>query len=327
MIRTLLRGKLHRPGRPPGEKWEAAMGPTPPAPSPREMAHPSAPAARAVLVGIAVNALLAVAKGTAGVLGHSYALVADAIESAADVLTSGIVVWGLRVAGRPPDANHPYGHGKAETLAALAVSLAMLGAAAAIAVESVREILTPHHAPAPFTLLVLVLVVGTKELLFRRMARAGSELGSHALHSDAWHHRSDALTSLAAFLGITVALVGGPGWEPADDWAALVAAGIIAANALRLLRPALHELSDGSPDPALEARIRSTAAAVEGVRALEKCRVRKLGFDYYVDLHVEVDGSLSVREGHEIAHSVQDAVLAACRGVRGVLVHVEPAPG
>lgn len=286
--------------------------------------HPARRGMQSAIVGILVNAFLAIVKGVAGVLGNSYALLADAVESGADVVTSFIVWWGLRVAAQPPDDNHPYGHGKAEPLAGMAVALALFAASALITVESIKEIRTPHHAPAPFTLLVLVGVIVVKEGLFRWVFRVGHEVESGAVKGDAWHHRSDAITSAAAFIGISVALLGGPGYESADDWGALVAAVIIAFNGVRMLRPTLEELTDAAPDPALEAALRETASHVEGVRGLDKCYVRKLGFDFYVDLHVLVDGSLSVTEGHVIAHQVQDAVRREHPRVSGVLVHIEP---
>lgn len=280
---------------------------------------------RSTLIGIGVNLFLAASKGTAGVLGHSYALVADAVESLMDIASSIIVWMGLRYSVKPPDENHPYGHGKAEPLAAMAVSLAMFGAAAGVAVQSVREIRLPHHAPAPFTLIVLVLVILIKETLFRYVFSVGDDTRSTAVKSDAWHHRSDALTSLGAFIGISVALIGGRGYEAADDWAALFAAFIIALNAYSLLRPALDELTDAKPDPALEAEVRRVAALHPEVVGTHKCHVRKMGFDYYVDLDVIVDGAMTVTRGHEIAHDVQAAIRAANPLFSKVLIHVEPA--
>ncbi|GMU23394.1 MAG: cation efflux system protein [Phycisphaerae bacterium] len=287
--------------------------------------HPAARGRKTVLLGVLVNALLAGIKAAAGVIGHSYALVADAIESAADIATSLIVWGGLRIAATPPDAEHPYGHGKAEPLAAMVVALALLAAAITIAHHSVLEILTPHHAPAPFTLGVLIGVIAVKEGLFRFVLHVGIDIESTAVKSDAWHHRSDAFTSAAAFVGISIALIGGEGWEAADDWAALVAAGVIAFNAYRLFRPALAEVMDTAPPAHLEAEIREAAVGVAGVVNLEKCFVRKMGFDYYVDIHVEVDGDLSVRRGHEIAHHVKEAIQHANARVSDVLVHIEPA--
>lgn len=279
---------------------------------------------RLALIGIGINAVLAITKAAAGVLGHSYALVADAIESGADVITSLIVWAGLRYSALPPDDDHPYGHGKAEPLATVVVAFALFAAAVGIAWQSIHEIRTPHHAPAPFTLAVLVLVVVTKEALFRWVLRVGHEVGSSAVQGDAWHHRSDALTSAAAFAGISVALIGGKGWESADDWAALIASGLIAFHAIRLGRPALAELTDIAPDPSIEKEVREVAIGIPGVEALHRCYVRKMGFDFYVDLDVVVDRDMAVHDAHVIAHQVQDAVRAANSRIAKVLVHIEP---
>jgi cation diffusion facilitator family transporter len=276
-------------------------------------------------LGIAVNLILAVVKGVAGVIGNSYALIADAIESASDVVTSVVIAFGFRMAGKPADANHPYGHGKFEPLSAAVVALILLGAAILIAVESVKEILTPHHSPAPFTLCVLVVVVVIKEALFRTVLRAGETIHSTALKTDAWHHRADAITSLAAFVGISMALIGGRGYESADDFAALIASVVIAINACLLIRPALLELIDTAPDPKLVAEIRAVAQQVPGVLGTHKCRVRKLGVDYFVDLDVLCDPDSTIRQGHEIAHDVGEQLHAEFPQVRKVLVHVEPA--
>lgn len=279
---------------------------------------------RASAVSVVANPLLAVVKIAAGILGHSHALVADGIESCVDVFSS-LVVWkALRVSRKPPDEDHPYGHGKAESLAGILVVAALLGAAVLIGFQSVREIITPHHGPEPFTLAVLVLVVVVKEGLFRYVRRAGDELGSTALKGDAWHHRSDALTSLAAFVGISIALVGGEGYETADDWAALAACVVIAWNGLSLLRPAVAEVMDASVSRDVEERVRSIASSVEDVMMIEKCRVRKSGLGYLMDIHVVVDGSLSVRDGHEIGHRVKDRLVASDLPIEDVVVHVEP---
>lgn len=280
---------------------------------------------RATAVGMLINALLASVKATAGVLGHSYALVADAIESAADILTSLIVLLGIRMAGKPADENHPYGHGKFEPLAALVVGLTLMGAAILIAVESASEIITPQHAPEPFTLAVLLGVVAVKELLFRYVVQIGAQVGSIAVRADAWHHRSDALTSAAAFVGISIALIGGPGYESADDFGALIAAAIIVVNAFFIMRPALAELIDTAPDPAIARQIREIAQGVSGVIGTHKCHVRKVGFDFFVDLDVLCDPNASIREGHEVAHDVGEVIQETLPFVSKVLVHVEPA--
>jgi cation diffusion facilitator family transporter len=273
---------------------------------------------------LAVNILLAGIKIAAGVLGNSYVLIADGIESVADVFTSFVVWGGLRVATLPADANHPYGHGKAESVASAIVSLSLLGAAIIIAVQSVREIFSPHGPPKYFTLVVLVVVILIKELLFRRVWKTGATLDSAVLKADAWHHRSDALTSSAAFIGIVIALIGGPGFEAADDWAALVACGIIAWNGTRLLRGTLDEIMDAAVSPEIVREVRKLAASVEGVIEIEKCRVRKTGLHLALDIHVVVDGDLTVRRGHAIAHEVEAKLRASQHRINDVTVHIEP---
>jgi cation diffusion facilitator family transporter len=281
--------------------------------------------ARFALFGLIVNVLLAAAKILAGVVGHAYVLIADGIESALDVGGS-IVIWGgLTVAARPPDETHPYGHGKAEPIAAIVVALGVLAAALAIAIQSVREIFLPHHAPAPWTLAVLVVAVVVKESLYRYVIRFGRKVESTAVKTDAWHHRIDAMTSVAAFIGISLALVGGKRWQSADDWAALVACGLIGWNGYRLARPAFFEIMDTAPRGKFVRSICQIAASVPGVVEIEKCRARKMGLDFYVDLHVGVDGNISVHEGHEIAHRVKSAIQQSDSRVADVLVHIEPA--
>jgi cation diffusion facilitator family transporter len=290
------------------------------------MKNPLSACLRSTLLGILANAILAAVKGIAGVLGNSYALIADAVESTSDIVSSLIVFGGLKIASIPPDEDHPYGHGKAEPLAAMLVSIALFTAAVAITIESVREIVTPHHAPAAFTLVVLVAVVIVKESLYRYVGEVGEAAGSTAVKTDAWHHRSDAITSAAAFVGISVALMGGKGYESADDWAALAASGIILLNAIRLFKPALAEVMDTAPANGLDGKIRRAASSVAGVAGLDACIVRKMGLNFYVDLHVEVDENLSVRRGHEIAHDVKNAVMHALPSIADILIHIEPSP-
>jgi len=279
---------------------------------------------RVTFLGLAVNAILTLAKLVAGIFGHSHALVADAVESMADVFSS-IIVWrGLVVAAEPADADHPYGHGKAEPLAAAVVSTILLLAAGWIAIQALREIAEPHLAPRPFTLAVLALTVAIKEGLFRFVLRESITVESSAVQTDAWHHRSDAITSLAAAIGISVALIGGKGYESADDVAAVMAAAIIARNGWRLLRPALDELMDTAPAPEVVERIRRIAETISGVDRIEKCIVRKMGYYYYVDMHLEVDPQMTVERAHQIAHEVKDKVRDQFTRVRDVLVHVEP---
>ncbi len=281
--------------------------------------------ARVALLGMIVNLVFAAAKILGGLFGNAYVLIADGIESALDIAGS-IVIWGgLKFAARPPDETHPYGHGKAEPIAAVVVALGVLAAAGGLAVASVREIFTPHHGPAPFTLVILIVVIVVKEIMFRYVNRIGRHVESTAVQTDAWHHRSDALTSAAAFIGISVALIGGESWQSADDWAALFACAVIAANGVRLLRPAFYEIMDTAPRGEIVDLVRKAAASVPGVIELDKSLVRKMGLNFYVDLHVNVNGDITVREGHHIAHEVKRAIQATDPRIADVLVHIEPA--
>ncbi|HWN24808.1 MAG TPA: cation diffusion facilitator family transporter [Candidatus Sulfotelmatobacter sp.] len=281
--------------------------------------------ARIALFGLAINIVLASVKILAGFFGNAYVLIADGIESAMDVGGS-IVIWGgLKVAARPPDRTHPYGHGKAEPIAAVIVAIGVVAAALGLAIQSVREIFLPHHGPAPYTLVVLIVAVIVKEILYRYVIRFGRSVESTAVQTDAWHHRTDAMTSIAAFIGISVALIGGEAWQSADDWAALFACALIGTNGYRLLRPALFEIMDTAPRGPIVDSVRNAAAAVPGVIDVEKCLIRKMGLDFYVDLHVGVNGSISVHEGHEIAHQVKTAIRQRDPRIADVLVHIEPA--
>jgi cation diffusion facilitator family transporter len=282
--------------------------------------------ARLVLRGIGLNAILAVVKITGGILGHTYALIADGAESMLDILSSLLVWAGFRVAAQPPDANHPYGHGKAEPLAALGVALFVFLMAAWIGAHAVHEIVTPHQGPAWWTLLVLAVVIVTKIWISRRMGAASTAVGSTALGIEALHHWSDAMTSAAAFVGISIAVWGGRGWETADDWAALFACVIIAFNGFAMFTKALGDVMDAAAPKKFEGEIRGLALAVPGVRALDKVRMRKSGLSHLVDIEVRVDGSLSVRQGHDIAHAVKDALIGSpVHSISDVTVHIEPA--
>ena len=280
--------------------------------------------ARVTLLGLVINVVLAAVKIGAGLLGNAYVLIADGIESALDVGGS-VIIWGaLKFASRPPDATHPYGHGKAEPFAAIVVSVGVLAAALGLAISSVRELFLPRHAPAPFTLIVLIVAVVTKEVMYRYVVRFGRDVESTAIQTDAWHHRTDALTSIAAFIGISVALIGGEAWQSADDWAALFACALIGANGYRLLRPALYEILDTAPRGEIVDLVCGAARAVPGVIEIEKPLIRKMGLSFYVDLHVKVNAEISVREGHHIAHEVKRAIQESDRRIADVLVHVEP---
>ena len=291
---------------------------------------------RATFLGIVVNIVLGCAKFAAGVLGHSHALIADATESFADIFNSLIVWRGIVVAETPADYDHPYGHGKAEPLAAAFGALMLVVAALWIAGRAVNDILEffypnayPHvsafrEPPQWFTLLVLGVVVLVKEGLFRFVLSEGTALENSAVTTDAWHHRSDAITSVAAAVGITVALIGGKNFISADDFAAVFAALVIGLNGFLLLRPAVSELMDKAPDHKLNEQVRKIAATVEGVGRVEKCMVRKMGYQFYAEMHVEVDPQMTVLQSHEIAHEVKNRVREKLPRVSDVLVHIEP---
>ena len=287
-----------------------------------EMAHRDG--VRLAQAGLLLNTILAVVKLLAGVLGNSYALIADAVESLFDVLGS-VVVWsGLHIASRRPSEAYPFGYGRAEPLAAATVALLLMGAALGITVEAIREIRTPHHAPAPFTLAVLLGVVAVKWLMSRHVAKLGALSGSVAVNADALHHMGDAVTSVAAFVGISVALIMGPGWESADDWAALASAVVIVSTGVRLLSSAVVELMDRTPGAGVVEPVAGAARAVPGVQAIEKLAVRRAGTAVYVDIHVQADPAMSLHDAHELSGRVKWAIRAAVPAVQGVLVHMEP---
>jgi cation diffusion facilitator family transporter len=293
-----------------------------------QLAESASEGIRLTLWTTVANVVLAAAKIVGGALGNSHVLIADGVESVTDVVGSLVVTGGLRIAAIPPDKEHPYGHGKAESLAALVVSVVLILTAVGIAIQSVREVLgRPHEAPAVYTLYVLIGAAVAKEVMFRFLYRAGQSIGSEAVKTTAWHHRADAITSAAAFIGISIALFGGPGYEAADGWAALVACAVIAYNGIGLFRRALDEMMDRAPPPEVVAKIRRIAEGIRDVAAVEKCRVRRSGLSLFVDIHVEVDGDLTVRRGHAIAHDVKQALLDASLSIIDVTVHIEPAGG
>lgn len=280
----------------------------------------------ATLIGILVSASLAAIKIIAGITGYAYVLIADGVESIMDIMSAMVVLGALHLSVAPPNERYPYGYGKAEPLGAIVVAAALFMAAIGIAIQSVREIRMPQHMPASWTLIVLLVVVIAKEIMFRFLSRTGASIGSKAIATDAWHHRSDALTSAAAFVGISVAVIGGPAYAVADDWAALFACLIIARNGYKLFRSALGDVMDAAPPHVFEDRVRTVASAVAGVEGVDKCLARKSGLGYFVDLHIEVAASLPVCDGHEIAHRVKDALLAADLSILDVSLHVEPHP-
>ena len=281
-------------------------------------------ALRTSVFSIVGNVLFAIIKFLAGVFGNSYALIADAIESTADVFSSVLVWAGLKYSTRPPDENHPYGHGRFETLSTFAVIGFLVVSATVIAYESIQNIKTPHEGPKVFTLYVLGGIILFKELSFQYVIKKSRQTNSSSLKADAWHHRSDAITSVMAFIGIAFAIFLGEGYEAADDLAALLASGIIIFNAYKIFKPVLSEISDEQIYDDLIREIREISLTVPGVIDTEKCHVRKMGMDYYVDLHMIVEGNISVIEGHKIAHDLKDEIQRKIPQVADVLVHTEP---
>ena len=281
-------------------------------------------AVQATYLSILGNLGLALVKGFAGYFGNSYALIADAIESASDVFSSLLVLFGLKYSSRPADENHPYGHGKAEALVTFAVVGFLVISATIIAYESIEHIRTPHKTPESWTLYILAAIILTKEIFYRIISKKSDETNSSSLKADAWHHRSDAITSLMAFIGISIAIFMGPGYETADDWAALLASGFIIYNAYLIFRPALGEILDEHLYDDVILRIREISTTVDGVIDTEKCYVRKTGMMYLVDLHLIVRGEITVTEGHEIAHRLKDTIQEKLPEIADVLIHVEP---
>ncbi len=281
-------------------------------------------AVKATYFSIVGNTCLAIIKGIAGYFGNSYALIADAIESTTDIFSSFLVLFGIKYSNRPADKNHPYGHGRAEPLITFLVVGFLIASAVLIAHDSIINIRTPHSLPKSWTLFVLGAIIIWKEISFRLVFKRGKETNSSSLKADAWHHRSDAITSVAAFIGISIALFLGKGYESADDWAALFASGFIIYNSYLILRPALGEIMDEHVYDDLIETIRQVSLKVEGVIDTEKCFIRKSGMIYHVDLHATVDANISVKEGHEIAHILKDTLRLEIPELGHVLIHIEP---
>ncbi|MFT3979543.1 MAG: cation diffusion facilitator family transporter [Ferruginibacter sp.] len=281
-------------------------------------------AVKATYFSIIGNSLLAVIKWLAGYFGNSYAMIADAIESTTDIFSSLLVLLGFKYTNRPADKNHPYGHGRLEPLITFIVVAFLVTSATIIAYESIQQIQSPHESPKIFTLFILIPLIIWKEISFQLVMKKARQTNSTALKADAWHHRSDAITSVAALIGIVIALTMGKGYESADDWAALFASGFILYNSYKIFRPALGEIMDEHLYDDLVQEIRQVALTVPGVRDTEKCFVRKAGMYYHVDLHAAVDADITVKAGHDIAHALQDALKKQLPQLGNVLVHIEP---
>jgi cation diffusion facilitator family transporter len=273
---------------------------------------------------IITNATLALVKWLGGYFGNSYALIADALESTTDIFSSILVLLGIIYATRPADKNHPYGHGRAEPLITFLVVAFLVVSATIIAYESIQNIRTPHALPKPYTLYLLAAIIIWKEISFQIVLKKSKTTHSSALKADAWHHRSDAITSVAAFIGIAIAIYFGEGYEEADDWAALFASFFILYNSYRIFRPALGEIMDEHLYDYLEDEIRKIALTVDGIRDTEKCFIRKAGMKFLIDLHARVDSHITVKEGHKIAHDLQSVLMDKLPQIRSVLIHIEP---
>ena len=281
-------------------------------------------AIKATYFSIIGNISMAIIKGLAGFFGNSYALIADAIESTTDIFASFLVLFGIKYSSRPADENHPYGHGRAEPLITFLVVGFLITSATIIAYESIINIQTPHKLPKPWTLIVLGAIIIWKEYSYREVMKRSVQTNSSALKADAWHHRSDAITSVAAFIGISIALFLGNGYEAADDWAALFASGFILYNSYQIFRPALGEIMDENLHDDLIAHIRVVSLEVNGILDTEKCFIRKAGMKYHVDLHARVNSDISVKEGHELAHKLKDSLRERIPELGHVLIHIEP---
>jgi len=281
-------------------------------------------AIRTTYFSIIGNTALALIKGLSGVFGNSYALIADAIESTTDIFASFLVLLGFKYAKRPADENHPYGHGKIEPLITFGVVVFLVVSATIIAHESIQNIRTPHEIPKSWTLIVLGLIIVWKEISFQIVIRKSKQTNSSSLKADAWHHRSDAITSVMAFIGISIAILFGEGYETADDWAALFASAFILYNSYLILRPALGEVMDEQLYDDLILEIRTKSIEVEGVLDTEKCFIRKSGMKFHVDLHAIVNSEITVKSGHDIAHELKDYLRKEIPNLGHVLIHIEP---
>lgn len=281
-------------------------------------------AIRTTYLSIAGNTCLALIKGLAGFFGNSYALIADAIESTTDIFTSLLVLIGFKYAQKPADKNHPYGHGKIEPIITFIIVAFLVTSAVIIAIESIKHIQTPHKIPKPWTLVVLVGVILWKEIAYRVINKKSADTNSTSLKADAWHQRSDAITSAAAFIGISVAIFFGEGYETADDWAALFASAFILYNSYLIFRPAFGEIMDEHLYDDLIDEIREVSSSVDGIFDTEKCFVRKSGLHYHVDLHAIVNGQITVADGHNLAHKLKDTLKKKIPKLGQILIHIEP---
>lgn len=281
-------------------------------------------AIKTIYFSIIGNIALSIIKWITGYFGNSYALIADAIESTTDIFSSSLVLFGIKYSSKPADKNHPYGHGRIETLITFLVVVFLITSASIIAHDSIINIGTPHDVPEPYTLFILGFIILWKEISYRFVIEKSLATKSSSLKADAWHHRSDAITSLAAFIGISISLFLGKGYESADDWAALLAAGFIYYNSYLIFRPALGEIMDEQQYESLLNQIKILSKTVDGVINIEKCLARKTGMKFYIDLHLTVDAEISVKKGHAIAHNLKDKIKKEMPEIADILIHIEP---
>jgi cation diffusion facilitator family transporter len=283
-------------------------------------------AQRVAITGMLVSGSLAVIKIAAGLAGHSTAVVADGFESAADVLASGFVLFGLIVAARPADEDHPYGHGRFEIIIGLLIGLVLIGGGFLISYGSLKGIGEQHAPLSSFVVWPLILSLVAKTGLATMKFRYGRRLGSAALTADAWNDAMDTISAIAALFAVALTLSDPARFADADHYGGSVVGMIVLFAGLRVTRETSLQLMDTMPADAMIGQIRAAALTVEGVRGVEKCYARKTGMKYHVDLHLEVDPEMTVRRSHGLGHDVRERIMDRLPWVADVLVHVEPAP-
>ena len=268
--------------------------------------------------------ILGLTKLVGGLLAGSFALVADSVNSLGDTVASIVVLVALRIAQRPADENHPYGHSRAEAVAASNVALLIIISALLLGVEAVRRFGLDHAAPPNWALAIAAANVVIKEALYRYKLRVASRTGSAAVLANAWDHRADALSALAVLIGLSATAIGGTDWIWADEVAALFVVAVILRGAIPLFRNSARDLLDAQAEPELVRQVRAWASQTEGVEEVEKLWIRKSGFEYLVEIHLEVDPDRTVADGHRIGHEVQARLQERFPRLRHVLVHLEP---
>jgi len=279
---------------------------------------------RIAVASVLVGAGLAAAKISIGLRAHSTAAVSDGIESAGDVLTSGLVLLGLVIASKPPDADHPYGHGRLETVSALVVGMILAASGVLISFESLHLAHGSAHAPSAFAVWPLLASIAIKSVMSVAKLRYARRIGSSALAADGWHDTVDILSGCTALLGLGITLSDPVRFSAADHVAGSAVGVIIVLLGVRVVRDTMLQLMDTMPDPEAMDRIRMAGLTVPGVLGIEKCFARKTGLKWHVDLHLEVDPAMTVYESHEIATQVREKIRSEVDWVADVLVHVEP---